>query len=115
VLKANNEKLSLDSREKVHTLKCTDLPPVYFLIKGSADVNNEPIDKGWKISSYSLCPIRLGETPDISGLACYIQKTKVKGNLRPFLSQNDYLQNRLFHIGLNKKVSCIEKRKIYGI
>jgi len=115
VLKANNEKLLLASGKKEHSLKCTNLPPVYFLIKDSAGANNESIDKGWNLSSYSLRPIKLGEDPDISGLVCYIRNIQEKGNLRPFLSQNDYLQNRLFHIGFNEKISCIERRKIYGI
>lgn len=115
VLKVNNEKLSLAPREKVHSLKCANLPPVYFLIKDPADVNIESIDNGWKLSDYSLRPIKLGEIPDISGLVCYIQNTQIKGNLRPFLSKNDYLQNRLLNTKIKNSISNIERRKIYGI
>jgi hypothetical protein len=115
MLITNKEKYILCPCEKEYSIKCTDLPPVYFLIKGSADVNIESIDKGWKLTSHSLRPIKLGEAPDISGLVCYIQNTKIKGNLRPFLSQNDYLQNRLSNAGLNKNIRNIELRRMYGI
>jgi len=112
MLKANNEKMSLTPGEKVHSLKCANLKPVYFLIRDSTDVNNEPINNGWKLSSYSLCPIKLGELSDISGLF-YCGDVQTEGKLRSFLLKKHFLQNRLSNLNIN--ISKIERRRIYGI
>ncbi|MDR2942707.1 MAG: hypothetical protein LBV17_08980 [Treponema sp.] len=115
ILKTNKQK-TLIPREKEYSIKCTDLPPVYFLVKDSNIANNEIIEKGWKISSYSLHPIKSGETHDISGLLFSdIQETSINNKLRSFLSKNDHLQNRLFHARLNKNITNIERRRLYGI
>ena len=117
-LKESNQKWFIGPKEKEYSLRCTNLPPVYFMIKNSLNDREIQIENGWNISrnTYSLRPIKLGETPFITGLLPnYSLNIQDKNDLRPFLMNIDKLQNRPYHIGLNKKISSLEKRKLYGI
>jgi hypothetical protein len=116
ILKENHEKWTLKPREKEYSLKCTNFRPVYFQISGISASNSNAIEKGWKISTSSLRPIKSGETPEITGLLFNCSSyTYNKGNLRPFLYKIDCLQNRMSHIRLDEKITKQERRRIYGI
>jgi hypothetical protein len=112
-LKENHEKWTLKPRK--YSLKCTNLPAVYFQVSGISDGNIDAVERGWKISSTSLRPITAGESPDIAGLRFNHSHTDDKGSLRPFLYRIDYLQNRISHIGLDEKIAKQERRKMYGV
>lgn len=113
--KENYEK-KLEPREKEYSLKCTDLPPVYFRIESSESKNIEPVQKGWKISANSMRPIKPEESPDFIGLLSnFPQISHSEKSLRPFLSKSDYLHNRLSNVRLNESINRLEKRRIYGI
>jgi hypothetical protein len=115
-LKESHEKRILESREKEYSLKCTNLSAVYFQVSGISNGSIDEIEKGWKISSTSLRPIKSGETPDIAGLLFnYSPYTNAKGNFRPFLYKIDYLQNRLSHIRLDERITKQDRRGWYGI
>lgn len=115
-LKENGKNWKLEPRDKEYSLKCSDLTPVYFSIKAPEFSNNIDLKKGWKISPDSLRPIKLDEIPDMAGLlinsSFYIRE---EGTLRPFLHKDEYLQNRISHIGLNGWITNLETRRSYGV
>jgi hypothetical protein len=124
-LKEENKKLLFKAREKEYSLKCTAgrdaLPPVFFVIKSAVNDDNSFDDSGWKISKCSLRPIKSDEAPDIIGLKfCHSDidiTTDIRGDeeLRPFLYKIDKLQNRFSNTSINKKISLLEKRRLYGV
>jgi hypothetical protein len=98
-----------------HSLICPEVSPAYFFIEECKATTNAFINHGWIISSNDLRPIKNGERPNVIGLKIKKSSGIMNDiNLRPFLNQIDYLQNRPLERLINRKLKMIEKRRNHG-
>jgi hypothetical protein len=112
-LKHGNEQYRLVPGK--HSFKCSGVSPAYFFIEECKSAANISLNHGWIISTNNLRPVKKGENPNVIGLK--IKKAnEIKNdiNLRPFLNQIEYLQNRPLERLINGKLKTIEKRRNYG-